>query len=168
MACVYAFGILATFLLIGRAIVEFFNISVPGIRVAGGLIIATVGFRMLFPAPPTGAGPVQAEQDVAFTPIAMPSLAGPGSIAVVLGAAAQIQSIYPTNWHLVYVAVVVGMIVTLTIAFVVLRAASQMVRFLGPGGIDAMTRIFGFLLICIGMQFLLTGISDFYGIVRVR
>jgi multiple antibiotic resistance protein len=39
-----------------------------------------------------------------------------------------------------------------------------MVRFLGRGGIDAMTRIFGFLLICIGMQFLLTGINDFFHI----
>ena len=41
-----------------------------------------------------------------------------------------------------------------------------MVRFLGKTGIDAMTRMFGFLLIAIGMQFLLTGISDFYGIAR--
>jgi hypothetical protein len=42
---------------LGKAIVDFFNISVPGIRVAGGLIISTVGFRMLFPAPPAvGAG----------------------------------------------------------------------------------------------------------------
>jgi multiple antibiotic resistance protein len=39
-----------------------------------------------------------------------------------------------------------------------------MVRFLGPSGIDSMTRIFGFLLICIGMQFLLTGVADFYGL----
>jgi multiple antibiotic resistance protein len=156
-----------TFLLLGRTIVEFFNISVPGIRVAGGLIISAVGFRMLLPAPPVaGAGAAGAEQDVAFTPIAMPSLAGPGSIAVVLGAAAQIQSVYPTNWLVVYLAVVVGMVITLTVAFVVLRAASEMVRFLGPGGIDAMTRIFGFLLICIGMQFLLTGIGDFYGLTR--
>jgi multiple antibiotic resistance protein len=169
MACVYAFFILATFLLLGRAIVEFFNISVPGIRVAGGLIISTVGFRMLFPAPPPArSAAAEIEDDVAFTPIAMPSLAGPGSIAVVLGAAAQIQSIRPTDWHVIYIAVVIGMLITLVIAFVVLRAASQMVRFLGPGGIDAMTRIFGFLLICIGMQFLLTGISDFYGLTRVR
>jgi len=163
MACVYSFGILATFLVLGKAIVDFFNISVPGIRVAGGLIISTVGFRMLFPAPPAvGRGAAAAEQDIAFTPIAMPSLAGPGSIAVVLGAAAQIQSIRPGDWHVIYVAVILGMLVTLVISFVVLRAASQMVRFLGPGGLDAMTRIFGFLLICIGMQFLLTGASDFF------
>ena len=165
MACVYSFGILVTFLLLGSAIVDFFHISVPGIRVAGGLIISTVGFRMLFPAPAaTGGGAAAVEEDVAFTPIAMPSLAGPGSIAVVLGAAAQIQSIRPGDWHVTYLAVIVGMVITLVISFVVLRAASQMVRFLGPSGLDAMTRIFGFLLICIGMQFLLTGISDFFQI----
>ena len=163
MACVYAFGILATFLIAGAAIVDFFNISVPGIRVAGGLIISTVGFRMLFPAPPaTGSAVTPPEEDVAFTPIAMPSLAGPGSIAVVLGAAAQIQSIRPDDWQLIYVAVMLGMLITLVISYAVLRAASQMVRFLGPSGLDAMTRIFGFLLICIGMQFLLTGVSDFF------
>ena len=165
LACVYAFGILAVFLLLGAAIVDFFGISVPGIRVAGGLIISTVGFRMLFPAPPSAsAGPAGPQEDIAFTPIAMPSLAGPGSIAVVLGAAAQINSRFPSDWYVVYLGVILGLIITLVISFAVLRAACEMVRFLGPSGIDAMTRIFGFLLICIGMQFLLSGIGDFYGI----
>jgi len=166
LACVYAFAILAVFLVLGKAIVDFFGISIPGIRVAGGLIISTVGFRMLLPAaaaPGSGVDPAT-QHDVAFTPIAMPSLAGPGSIAVVLGAAAQIQSIRPGDWHVIYLAVILGMAAVLAFSFVVLRAASSMVRFLGPGGIDAMTRIFGFLLICIGMQFLLTGISDFFGL----
>lgn len=163
LACVYALGILITFLVLGAAIVDFFGISVAGIRVAGGLIISNVGFRMLFPAPPAAAsGAAEPQQEIAFTPIAMPSLAGPGSIAVVMGAAAQIQSIRPEDWQLIYVAVIVGMVLTLAICFVVLRAASEMVRFLGPSGLDAMTRIFGFLLICIGMQFLLTGIGDFF------
>ena len=165
LACVYALGILVTFLLLGAVIVDFFGISVPGIRVAGGLIISTVGFRMLFPAPPPiNSAAAEPQHDIAFTPIAMPSLAGPGSIAVVMGAAAQIQSIRPEDWQLIYVAVIVGMVVTLVISFVVLRAATEMVRFLGPSGLDAMTRIFGFLLICIGMQFLLTGIGDFFEI----
>jgi multiple antibiotic resistance protein len=165
LACVYAFGILVVFLLLGTAIVDFFGISIPGIRAAGGLIITTSGFRMLFPSPgpgQTGAGPQ--ELQIAFTPIAMPSLAGPGSIAVVLTAAAQVRSQYPTDWPQIYLAAILGMAVCVVIAFVVLRAASFMVRFLGRGGIDAMTRIFGFLLICIGMQFLLTGIDQFFGI----
>ena len=167
-ACLYAFAILVVFLLLGSAIVDFFGISVPGIRVAGGLIISTIGFRMLFPdtrAEGNAETPGDQEDlDVSFTPIAMPSLAGPGSIAVVLSAAAYIRGIRPSDWALIYVAVIVGMAATLVISYLVLRVASSMVRFLGRGGIDAMTRIFGFLLICIGMQFLLTGVDDFYGI----
>ncbi len=156
------------FLLLGSTIIDFFGISIPGIRVAGGLIISTIGFRMLYP-PPQAAGSAaaqtdQQEPDIAFTPIAMPSLAGPGSIAVVLSAAAHIKSIRPNDWGSIYIAVIAGMVVTLVFSYAVLRMASSMVKFMGPGGIDAMTRIFGFLLICIGMQFLLTGISDFFGL----
>jgi multiple antibiotic resistance protein len=167
-ACVYALAILAAFLLLGAAIIEFFGISVAGLRVAGGLIISTIGFRMLFPKPPaTAEGSEKAQSRdlaVAFTPLAMPSLAGPGSISVVLTAAAQIESTHPNDLVLVNAAVIIGMVITLAIAYVVLRAASSMTRFLGEAGIEAMTRIFGFLLIAIAMQFLLTGISDFYGI----
>jgi multiple antibiotic resistance protein len=59
------------------------------------------------------------------------------------------------------------MVITLLIAFIVLRGATYMARLLGPSGIDALTRIFGFLLIAIGMQFLLTGVSDFFGVRHV-
>jgi multiple antibiotic resistance protein len=166
LGCIYAFVIIATFLLLGSMIIDFFGISIAGIRVAGGLIISSVGFRMLFPSPQPAqdAAAAAPQQDVAFTPIAMPSLAGPGSLSVVLSASAQIKSVRPDDWYLIYLAVILGMVVTLVISYAVLRAASSMVRFLGQGGIDAMTRIFGFLLICIGMQFLLTGLGDFYGI----
>jgi multiple antibiotic resistance protein len=166
LACIYAFAILVTFLLLGAAIIDFFGISVPGLRVAGGLIIATIGSRMLFPAPPTPAAADAKDQelDYAFTPLAMPSLAGPGSISVVLTAAAQIESMQRDKVTMIYAAVIAGMLLTLIFSLFVLRAASALTKFLGKGGIDAMTRIFGFLLIAIGMQFLLTGIRDFYGI----
>jgi len=166
MACIYAFGILVTFLLLGAWIIDFFGISVPGLRVAGGVIISVIGFKMLFPAPapPQAEGASAPDEDVAFPPLAMPSLAGPGSISVVLTAAAQIRSTHPEDWVMIYAGVVAGMVLTLIFALLVLRASQFMVRYMGPAGIDAMTRIFGFLLIAIGMQFLLTGISDFYGI----
>ena len=166
LGCIYAFGILAAFLLAGSAIVDFFGISIPGMRVAGGLIISAIGFRMLFPALQNLVAvqgqmlDQEQELDIAFTPIAMPSLAGPGSISVVLTAATQIKSLRPDDWALIYVAVILGMAATLFISWLVLRAASSMVHFLGRSGIDAMTRMFGFLLVCIGMQFLLTGIAD--------
>jgi multiple antibiotic resistance protein len=166
--CVYAFGILITFLLLGGFIIDFFGISIAGMRVAGGLIIAVIGFRMLFPQP-RAAGAAAADTDgqelgIAFTPIAMPSLAGPGSISVVLTGATQIRSGYGSEWPFIYAGVILGMALTLVFAYLVLRGAGKLVRFLGPSGIDAMTRIFGFLLVCIGMQFLLTGIGDFFQI----
>jgi multiple antibiotic resistance protein len=168
LACLYAFAILVVFLLLGSAIIDFFGISIPGIRVAGGLIISTTGFRMLYPpaAQKAATETEPQELDVAFTPLAMPSLAGPGSISVVLSAAAQIRSGRPEDWGLIYVAVITGMAATLVFSYLVLRAATSMTRFLGSGGIDAMTRIFGFLLICIGMQFLLTGIDDYFGVLQ--
>ena len=168
MACVYALALLVGFLVLGEAMIDFFGISVPGIRVAGGLIISVIGLRMLFSAPvaarSASAQESELEGEIAFTPLAMPSLAGPGSLSVVITAASQIKSKNPSDYELIYLGVIAGMIMVVVIAFVVLRAASSMARFLGPSGIDAMTRIFGFLLIAIGMQFLLTGISDFYGL----
>lgn len=166
MACIYAFGILVLFLLLGTAIIDFFGISVPGIRIAGGLIISALGFRMLFPAitPDAAQGTPQPELEIAFTPLAMPSLAGPGSISVVVTAASQIESNHPENYSVIYAGVVLGITVTLFVAWLILRAAASMARILGPSGIDALTRIFGFLLVSIGVQFLLTGISDFFGL----
>ncbi|HEU5481650.1 MAG TPA: MarC family NAAT transporter [Sphingomicrobium sp.] len=169
LTCLYAFGLLVSFLFLGAAIIDFFGISVPGIRVAGGLIISVIGFRMLFPDTQPASNLNQGfrqEQEIAFTPLAMPSLAGPGSLSVVVTAASQIKSNNPDLFAFVYAGVIVGMAVTVLIAFAVLRGATWMARVLGPSGIDAMTRIFGFLLIAIGMQFLLTGISDFFGLVH--
>lgn len=163
LASIYGFAILLVFLLLGSAIINFFGISVAGIRVAGGMIIAMIGLHMLFPQPAASNGKAE-NANVAFTPIAMPALCGPGAISIVISSAAHINSRHGGDPLLTYAAVIAGIAVTLIISFVVLRLASGMVRFMGHSGIDAMTRIFGFLLICIGTQFLLTGISDFYGL----
>jgi multiple antibiotic resistance protein len=156
--CVYAFAILATFLLAGRFIIDFFSISLPGIRVAGGILISTLGFRMLFPKAEEEARP-GAKTDISFSPLAMPSLSGPGSISVALTASAQIPQ---DNVVLGNLIVIIGIALTTLIAWFVLRGATLFTRFLGPSGIDAMTRIFGFLLVCIGVQFALTGLGDFF------
>ena len=169
-ACLYAFALLMAFLFLGTAIIDFFGISVPGIRIAGGLIISVIGFRMLFPDGTPIAGSSQGldhEDEIAFTPLAMPSLAGPGSLSVVVTAASQIKGNHPEQYQLVYAGVIAGMVVTVLIAFAVLRSAGPIAKILGPSGIDTMTRIFGFLLIAIGVQFLLIGISDFFGLGRV-
>ncbi|GAA4748185.1 MarC family NAAT transporter [Sphingomonas daechungensis] len=166
LACIYAFAILATFLLLGAAIISFFGISVAGIRVAGGLIVSLIGLRMLFSEPPEpdSANSVPAPAGgIAFTPLAMPGLAGPGSISVVVATASQIGG-RTAESYLVYSGTIIGIAITVLIAWLVLRTATTLGKLMGPSSIDAMTRIFGFLLVCIGVQFLLTGIGDFYGL----
>src|ERR671922_2046836 len=89
------FCILVAFLVAGGVIMSFFGISIPGLRIAGGMIVSYLGFRMLFPEPQPISRQEQAEaiqkHDVSFTPLAMPSLSGPGSIAVVIGVSSTVQ-----------------------------------------------------------------------------
>jgi len=159
LGCLYAFCILATFLIAGRFIISFFGISLPGIRIAGGLMVSTLGFRMVFPPGAPSNEKVTAQKDIAFSPLAMPSLSGPGSISVVLATSAQIPN---DKMFIGNIIVLIGIALTAFTAWLVLRGAIFLVRFLGPTGIDALTRIFGFLLICIGVQFVLIGVSDFF------
>ena len=168
-ACIYMFFILTTFLVAGGLIMNFFGISIPGLRIAGGMIVSYLGFRMLFPDTTTAISTleqVEAMQkpDVSFTPLAMPSLSGPGSIAVVLGVSSTIQE----RGHIVfgYAFVALGIAVTALISYIVLKAATRLDRLLGATGMNAMARIMGFLLICIGVQFIINGVTDITAAIR--
>lgn len=164
-ASLYAFAVLAAFLLLGNGIIKLFGISLPGIRVAGGLIILVLAFRMLFAgegeADSIESGPAeikQAELDFSFSPLAMPSLAGPGSIAVVMSFGSHI----PEEHLLVgYGAVLVGVFITAMIAFLALASANWISKFLGEHGIQAVTKIMGFLLTCVAVQFIASGVREF-------
>jgi multiple antibiotic resistance protein len=150
LACLYAVGVLWVFLFAGALIMNFFGISIPALRFAGGLIVARVGFAMLAPADgddgEESAGPTRLE--VAFTPLAVPMLSGPGSIAVTIGMAASSEGV--AN----YLAVATGILLVVGVSWLVLNSARAVKRFLGEQGIDALTRIMGFLLVCIGVQFI--------------
>jgi multiple antibiotic resistance protein len=169
-ACIYMFCILATFLIAGGLIMNFFGISIPGLRIAGGMIVSYLGFRMLFPETPAISKQEQVEAmhkpDISFTPLAMPSLSGPGSIAVVLGVSSTIQE----RGHIVfgYLFVAVGIAVTALISYIVLKAATRLDRLLGATGMNAMARIMGFLLICIGVQFIINGVTDIAAAMRTK
>ena len=94
-AYIYMTAILITFLLLGHFVMLAFGISVPGIRIAGGLVIGFLGFKMLFPdeGQITGEGKLEAQgkSDISFSPLAMPSLSGPGAIASVITMSSSIN-----------------------------------------------------------------------------
>jgi multiple antibiotic resistance protein len=159
-ACIYMFFILTAFLVAGGLIMNFFGISIPGLRIAGGTIVSYLGFRMLFPESAAISGREQAEArekaDISFTPLAMPGLSGPGSIAVVIGLSSTVQE----SEHVVigHALVAVGIAITALISYAVLKAATRLNVLLGATGMNAMARIMGFLLICIGIQFVINGV----------
>ena len=165
-ACVYASGILVSFLLLGTLIMEVFGISIPGLRIAGGLVIAFLGFRMLFPDPAPAMSAealaeAQAKADISFSPLAMPSLAGPGSIATVISMSSTIRH-EEVGAHVIveHVGVVIGIAVTALVCYFVLRAAEPLSHKLGSAGVGAIARILGFLMICIGVQFIINGVRE--------
>ena len=103
MASVYVFAIMMVAYYAGQLVMNTFGISIPGLRIAGGLIVAFIGFRMLFPAPksPDAADVQHALDDkhskpapnIAFVPLAMPSTAGPGTIAMIISSASTVRTV---------------------------------------------------------------------------
>lgn len=157
MGCVYMVLILVSFLVGGSFIMSFFGISIPGIRVAGGLMVAGIGLGMLRPPRPTAEtekerAEARAKRDISFTPLAMPQLSGPGSIAVTVGFTSL-----ATHW-LDYVAITLGIMVVAVISYITLRLSTSIVRLIGVNGMSAVTKIMGFLLLCVGVQFVVNGV----------
>lgn len=162
-ACIYTFVMMAGFLLAGGVIMSFFGISVPGMRIAGGMIVASLGFQMLFPSAPLPSRELERETghkaDIAFTPLAMPGLAGAGTFAVIMSLSSQASARMGFDRVLDFTAVLLAIVIVALLCFATLRAAERLHRVLGPTGMIALTRLTGFLMVCIGVQFIIDGLT---------
>lgn len=161
-ACTYAFFLMAGFLVAGGVIMNFFGISLPGMRIAGGLIVGFLGFQMLFPNPISDKEAMtkaaESRHDIAFTPLAMPGLSGPGTFAVVMGLSSQAAARKGWLSMVDFMAVFTAILLTALLSWFVLRGAERVNRLLGSTGMIALTRLTGFLMICIGVQFCINGL----------
>jgi multiple antibiotic resistance protein len=157
-ACVYMVVVLVSFLVGGTFIMEFFGFSIPGLRIAGGLLVAGVGSGMLLgPAPDPEAETAahreaRAKQDVSFSPLAMPMLSGPGAIAVTVGFTSL-----AAGW-IDYTAIILGILIVTGITYATLRVAERIVLVIGINGMNALSKVMGFLILCIGVQFVVNGV----------
>lgn len=156
MACIYSVAILVSFLIGGTFIMGFFGISIPGLRIAGGLLVAGIGSSMLMSPPrPADSDPDQAaaraKRDISFSPLAMPMMSGPGSIAVTIGFTSLAK-----GW-IDYVAIILGIIIVAVITYVTLRVSDRVVRVVGVNSMNALSQVMGFLILCIGIQFVVNG-----------
>ncbi len=153
-------AILVFFMLFGRFVLNFFGISLPVLKIAGGLIVANTAWGMV-----TGSSRVTTEEssealtkaDISLTPMAMPMLSGPGSIGVVMGLAAHADHFFS------YVGMVIGIVALGLTVYLFLCLGGPFVKRLGPGAVGAINRIFGFLILAIAVQLIWNGAMDFRG-----
>ena len=160
-ACVYGFALLVFTLFFGVFILGFFGISFGALRIAGGLTVALLGYRMLFGYGYVGLTAKGARGNVAVFPLALPAISGPGAIAVVIGFSTEIAELKTAAYKAVaYGATVASMLLTCIAIWLTLRSARVISRAMGPDAMEAITRIMGFLLVCIGVQFVASGVRS--------
>ena len=174
-SCIYAAILLFFFLLFGNLVLRVFGIPLSMVRMVGGIILMRIGFEMFSPSPAGGILPAREDgstgrdADIAFVPMAMPIMVGPGAIATVLGMASLVKH---SEIRLETVAaLVVAILATMGITYLALAYARKVVGRIGPKGIDAATRIVGFFVACMGMGLIFHGLIDAlkqYGVVSVR
>jgi multiple antibiotic resistance protein len=156
----YVILILVFFMFLGRFVLNFFGISLPVLKIAGGLIVANTAWGMVTASSRmTSAESDEAstKEDISLTPMAMPILSGPGSIGVVMGLAAHADS------TLSYLGMVIGIVGVGIAVYLFLRLGGPLVARLGPGATGAINRIFGFLILAIAVQLVWDGVADFRG-----
>ena len=170
MASLYVFIILMVAWYAGQVVMSTFGISIPGLRIAGGLIVAFIGFRMLFPQQKSHdsmEAKIKSEElvdepsaNIAFVPLAMPSTAGPGTIAMLISTASTVKHGVDFSHWVVMVAPPIIFALVGIILWACLRSSGAIMRLVGKGGIEAISRLMGFLLVCMGVQFIINGVLE--------
>jgi multiple antibiotic resistance protein len=159
-ALIFSFVIIVVFCAVGKFIFELFGITLSAFRVTGGLLIFLVGFHMLQgeqsrvhqPSAEDVQKHLDAELEVALTPLAMPILAGPGTIATAMN--------FASGGSMLDFAVTVAaffLLCAITYAFFV--SGERFVKYLGDNGIKVVTRLMGLILAVIGTQMFIAGVE---------
>jgi multiple antibiotic resistance protein len=168
-AAIGAWLILTSFGLLGALLFRLLGISIPAFKMAGGILLLLIAIDMIRTAPsPARITPPEVEagavkDDVAIVPLAMPLLAGPGSIATVIVLMGRVQ---PRQWwNGLPVLVAIGVVSIVT--FLTLAAATRVERVLSRTGMNILERVAGMLLAAIALQFMIDGAGEaFPGLLR--
>jgi multiple antibiotic resistance protein len=171
IATVTATAVLITLLVVavlGEQILGLFDISVGSFRIAGGIIILILALSMLH-AQPSGVHHSEQEEDAgkakdnpAVFPLAIPLIAGPGSMATVI--------LYSQHAHGLPGAATIGAVIVLMsgLLLLTLHASDRLSRYLGPTGLNVMTRLMGMLLAAIAVEMMVGGLGDLFPQLQLR
>jgi len=158
------FAVIAISALAGLRIIEFFGISIASFRVGGGILLLMSALQMLNAQPVAsqasdadeGAQKADAGASIAVVPLAIPLLAGPGTISTVV-----IYAERTVHWWQLGVLVGYGVVIGAA-TFVALSAAGRIAALLGPTGINVMTRLMGLILSALAVEIMADGLVTLF------
>jgi multiple antibiotic resistance protein len=158
---------------IGSHLLVFFGITLPVVRLAGGLVLIAFGWKLLHSGiDPDGGSTAGTESRSAsldsFYPLTMPLTVGPGSISVAIALGSQRPAGAPEWSHLALLgsAAIAGIIAMALTIYVCYRFAENTIALLGKAGTNVVVRLSAFILLCIGIQILWTGYSTLAATLR--
>jgi multiple antibiotic resistance protein len=166
---VNSFWLLLGSMMFGSLILEFFGITVPVVRVAGGALVAAMGWKLLNEGANQKADELHEADGSAtaaygFYPLTLPLTVGPGSISVALTIGSHHPSVeLSAHTMLIVGAALLGLLAIALTVYGSYRFAGPIVRYLGQTGANALVRLSAFILVCIGMQILWGGLSQLIG-----
>ena len=165
-----SFFLLLGSLFVGSHVLAFFGITLPVVRVAGGMVVTAFGWKLLHEEDspeslkkPDAAG-TTSRPDEAFYPLTMPLTVGPGSIAVAITLGSQ----WPKPGNFADMALITGAAVASLLAmsvtvYVAYRFADRVMNALGASGTKAVLQLTAFILLCIGVEIVWNGVSALIG-----
>jgi multiple antibiotic resistance protein len=158
-ACVGMVVTLVVFLVVGRFVLDFFDITLAAIEVVGGLVVGYTGWQML-----TGTleEPEAEDGDVSLAPLAFPLLAGPGAIGVLFGLGNRADDGFD------YLGFACGIVAVAVITYLAFSHAHRLHARLGDQGIRVLNQVFGLLVLAIAAELIFHGIADHFGLELVE
>lgn len=151
---------------IGKYILLFFGITLNSLKIAGGLIIASSGFALLTGEFSKHKGmkktsvkeDIESRSQISLTPLAMPMIAGPGTMSLLITYNQEFDELNK-------VLIILGAIVLSSISiYLILKSSFYIVKVLGASGINALSRIIGFIVIAIGVEFIISAVVSVFNI----
>jgi len=154
------FAIILLFCLMGKALFDLFGITLPAFQITGGILVALIGYHMLHgdqspvqnPSMEDNEDSLQTKLSVAISPLAVPILAGPGTIATAMNFAS-------TKGNFELITTIIAFATLCAITYICFVFGQRLVHFLGQSGLNVITRLMGLILAVVGMQMLIEGIK---------
>jgi multiple antibiotic resistance protein len=169
-AAINGFALLLGSMVLGPWLLQFFGIELPVVRIAGGLVVTALGWKLLTQEQWSDHGSAEMQNGRgrkvgSFYPLTMPLTVGPGSmsVAITLGSRKPTDGLHVTDLALHAIGALVGVVAIAVTIYLAYRFAENLARLLGVTGLEVLVRLSAFILMCIGIEIIWNGYTALIG-----